>query len=165
MFAVATGLHVAVDTILGIPFQKHTGAIIDLLNNRVECKYLNCPLFTIDFQQMSNHVPVMDEPSAQTQVHFSTNYSRVIKDIENLEQFYDAKVLAIHSTTVSEKPAVSFGLKPNMPKQKPIGPYGNSSESDRSWYPEKGYRPDTPEPETPQQAELRLQGMWGQNPR
>jgi hypothetical protein len=49
MFAVATGPHVAVNTILGITFQKHTGVIIDLVNNRVECKYLNWPPFTIDF--------------------------------------------------------------------------------------------------------------------
>ncbi len=49
MFAVATGPLVAVNTILGIPFQKHTGAKIDLVNNRVECKYLYCPPFTIDF--------------------------------------------------------------------------------------------------------------------
>jgi hypothetical protein len=50
----------------------------------------------------------MDEPSTQNQVQFATNYSRVIKDIENLEQFYDARVLAIGSTPVSEKPKVSF---------------------------------------------------------
>jgi hypothetical protein len=49
MFAVATGPHVAVNTILGITFQKHTGVIIDLVNDRVECKYLNWPPFTIDF--------------------------------------------------------------------------------------------------------------------
>ncbi len=49
MFAVVTGLHVAFNTILGIPFQKATGAIIDLVDDRVECKYLDCPPFTIDF--------------------------------------------------------------------------------------------------------------------
>ena len=36
----------------------------------------------------------MDEPIEQTKVHLTNNYSRVIKDIENLEQFYNAKVLA-----------------------------------------------------------------------
>ena len=49
MFAVATGPHVAVNTILGIPFQKATGAIIDFVDDRVECKYRDCPPFTIDF--------------------------------------------------------------------------------------------------------------------
>ena len=56
----------------------------------------------------------MDKPSAQTQVQFSTNYSRVIKDIENIEQFYDARVLAICSTTESVKPKVSFGSTPSI---------------------------------------------------
>ncbi len=122
MFAVVTGLHVAVNTILGIPFQKHTGAIIDLVDDRVECKYLDCPPFTIDFRPTSNHIPVMDELSAHTQVQFSTNYSRVIKDIKNLEQFYDAKVLAICSTPVSKKLTVSFGSKPMI--FHPCGPDG-----------------------------------------
>ena len=49
MFAVATSPYVSVNTILGIPFQKATGAIIELVNDRVECKYLKCPSFTIDF--------------------------------------------------------------------------------------------------------------------
>ena len=103
----------------------------------------------------------MDEPSAQAQVQLSTDYSRVIKDIENLEQFYDARVLAVCSKPVSEKPTVSFGPAPTSPKPKPIGPYGDSSESDGSWFPGRDSRPDTPEPETPRQAECRMRGMWG----
>ncbi len=98
----------------------------------------------------------MDEPSAQAQVQLSTNYSRVIKDIENLEQFYDARVLAICSKPVSEKPTVSFGPASTMTenKQKPDYPmYGFPDEesSDGSWFPGRDYRPDTPEPETEQQ--------------
>ena len=49
MCAIATGPHVSVNTIIGIPFQTATGTIIDLVNNRVECKYLDRPPFTIDF--------------------------------------------------------------------------------------------------------------------
>ena len=49
MFAIATGLHVSVNTILGLPFQKATGAITDFVGDRVECKYLDCPPFTINF--------------------------------------------------------------------------------------------------------------------
>ena len=77
----------------------------------------------------------MDEPSTQAQVQFSTNYSRVIKDIENLEQFYDAKVLAICSKPVSKKPSVTFETElsifdPTVFKAKfgtgklPMGPNG-----------------------------------------
>ncbi len=188
-FAVATGPHVAVNTILGIPFQKATGAIIDLVDNRVEFKYLDCPPFKVEFQRTSNHVPIMDEPSTQAQVQFSTNYSRVIKDIKNLEQFYDASILAICSKPVSEKPSVTFETEPSIfnpanfkakygtgkipwgPNGElvhPVGPDGrrldgkNESSDGSYWYYD---RPDTPEPKTPWQAELRLRGMWGQNPR
>ncbi len=84
LFAIATGPHVSVNTILGLPFQLATGMIIDLVNKRVECKTLDCPPFTINFRRTSNHVPVMDEPNAQTKVHLAETYRRVIKDIENL---------------------------------------------------------------------------------
>ena len=107
----------------------------------------------------------MDEPSAQTQVQFSTNYSRVIKDIENLEKFYDARVLAICSTTEYKKTTVSFGPVLTMPEKvkKPDTPmYGfpNDDSLDGSWYPGRDARPDTPEPEIPQQAKARLREMW-----
>ena len=102
----------------------------------------------------------MDEPSAQAQVQLSINYSRVIKDIENLDQFYNARVLAVCSQPVSEKPTVSFGPAPTFPKPKSIGPYGDSSKSDGSWVPGKIYRPDTPEPETKQKKKARLREMY-----
>jgi hypothetical protein len=126
----------------------------------------------------------MDEPSAQTQVQFSTNYSRVIKDIKNLEQFYDASVLAICSKPVSEKPSVTFeseplifdpanfkakyvtgkipwGLKGELVH--PVGPDGSrldgkSNSSDGSYLYHD--RPDTPKPETEQQVKARLREMW-----
>ena len=107
----------------------------------------------------------MDESSVQTQVQFSTNYSRVIKDIENLDQFYDARVLAICSTTKSKKPTVSFGLVSTMPEQvkKPntwMYSHPDSESSDGSWFPGWDARPDTPKPETKQQAKARLREMW-----
>jgi hypothetical protein len=54
----------------------------------------------------------MDEPSAKSKVHLIDTYRCVIKDIENLEQFYEAKVLAIGSRNVPETASVHFGSKP-----------------------------------------------------
>jgi hypothetical protein len=48
-FAIATGPHVSVNTILGLPFQVATGMVIDLVDNVVECKSLDCLPFTINF--------------------------------------------------------------------------------------------------------------------
>ncbi len=109
----------------------------------------------------------MDKPSAQTQAHVSTTYRRVIKDIENLEQFYDAKVLAIGSKNVSKKPAVSFKTKLTMPKQEQKPAYyiyGDTDPNDsdnRSFYPGRNDVPDTPLPKTPRQAKIQMRGMWG----
>jgi hypothetical protein len=117
-FAIATGPHVSVNTILGLPFQVATGMVIDLVDNVVECKSLDCPPFTIDFRRTSNHVPVMDELlSAQTRVHLTDTCRRVIRDIENLEQFYEAKVLAISSGDKPETTSVHFGSTPMQPKE------------------------------------------------
>jgi hypothetical protein len=111
----------------------------------------------------------------------------MIKDIENLDQFYDTKVLAIPSTTKSKKPTVSFKSTPTIFNPKvfkakystgkiPWGPNGamihprgpdgrrlddkESESSDGSWYPGRDARPDTPKPETPQQAKAWSQEMW-----
>ena len=82
--------------------------VIDLVDNVVECKSLECPPVTIDFRRTPNHVPVMDEPSA-SRVHLADTYRHVIRDIENLEQFYEAKVLAIGSGNVPATTSVHFG--------------------------------------------------------
>ena len=93
--------------------------VIDLVDKVVECKSLDCPPFTIDFQRTSNHVPVMDEPSAQAKVHVTNTYIHVIKEIKNLEQFYKAKVLASGSIFDAKVYKVRFGFKPI-----PLGPDG-----------------------------------------
>ena len=151
-FAIATGPHVSVNTIMGIPFQVAKGMVIDLVDNVVECKSIDCPPFTIDFRRTSNHVPVMDELSAQTRVHLTDTYRRVIRDIENLEQFYEAKVLAIRSGDKPETTSVHFGSEPTQPKEKKPWHlkylYGqtasdSSSRSDRDWIPGMNSRLDT----------------------
>ena len=61
----------------------------------------------------------MDELlSAQTIVHLTDTYRLVIRDIENLEKFYEAKVLAISSGDKPETTSVHFGSKPTQPKEK-----------------------------------------------
>ena len=75
---IATGSNVSVNTILGIPSQKGTGAIVDLNDDVVKCKKLDCPPFNIDFRRTSSTVPIMDEPSDKIKVHFAETYSDVV---------------------------------------------------------------------------------------
>jgi hypothetical protein len=87
----ATGPNVSVDVIIGLPFIKDVGMIIDTVDDVAECKYLECPPFPIDHRRTSNQVTVMDEPSVP--VHHAHGYfQQAICEIENLEQYYDTKV-------------------------------------------------------------------------
>ena len=70
----------------------------------------------------------MDEPSAQAKVHVIDSYTHVIKEIDNLEQFHEAKVLAVGSKNVSATFSVHFGSKPTHPKQRSHGILINMAE-------------------------------------
>jgi hypothetical protein len=106
---IATGPHVSINTILGLPFMQGTGMILDLVDNLAECKYLDCPLFSIDFQRTSNHVPVTDKLSTEVQV--TEIHRDVIRKIEHLEQYYAAKVPASSSDGNRTPSAVHFGSR------------------------------------------------------
>ncbi len=83
-FMVATGPNVSVNTIIGLPFIKGVGMIIDTVDDVAECRYLECPPFPIDYWRKSNQVPVMDEPSVPVH-HAHTYFQQTIREIENLE--------------------------------------------------------------------------------
>jgi hypothetical protein len=107
---VATGSNVSVNTILGCPFMEATGMILDLVDRVVDCKYLDCPPFPVDFCQTSNHVPVLDEPS-NTPANHALSHLQIIKEVENIKQYYNAKVLTAGSTLTPKAPAAHFGSK------------------------------------------------------
>jgi hypothetical protein len=108
LLLIATGPHVSVNTILGLPFMQGTGMILDLVDNLAECKYLDCPAFPIDFRRTLNHVPVTDEPS--TPVQFA-KLAMIIQQIVHLKRYYEAKVQASSSRMPPGEPAEHFGTK------------------------------------------------------
>lgn len=55
---IARGHNVSVNTIIGLLFMQGMEMILDLVDNLVECKHLNCLLFPVDFRRMSDHIPV-----------------------------------------------------------------------------------------------------------
>ncbi len=101
----------------------------------------------------------MDELASQAKVHIYSNYTHVIREIENLEKFYKAKVLAAGNLLDPRLFKAQFGTSkiPWGPKgvmMHPCGPDGSrldgkSNSSDRSWYPRRDARPDTPLADTP----------------
>ena len=46
---IAAGPNFSLNTIIGLPFMQGTGMILDIVDNLVECKHLDCPLFSIEF--------------------------------------------------------------------------------------------------------------------
>jgi hypothetical protein len=46
---IATGPNISVNTNIGLPFMKASGMILDLVEEVMECKYLDCPPFPVDF--------------------------------------------------------------------------------------------------------------------
>ena len=105
---VATGPNVSVNTIIGLPFTKATGMIMDLVDEVVECKYLDCPPFPVDFRRTTNHVPVMDDNSAP--IHHTSAVRQLIEEVENIERYYNAKVTAGSSTSpAANYQSVHFG--------------------------------------------------------
>ena len=109
LLMVATGPNVSVNTIIGLPFMKASGMILDLVNEVVECKYLDCPPFPVDFCRTSNHVPVLDDGG--TPIHHATSYVQLINEICNLERYYEAKVMADSPSADKTSQSVHFGTK------------------------------------------------------
>jgi hypothetical protein len=107
---VATGPNVSVNTIIGLPFMKAMGMILDLVDEVMDCRYLNCLPFPVDFCRTSNHMPVMDEPS-NTPANHATSHLQIIQEVENIKRYIDAKVLAGSMTLTPKTLAVHFGLK------------------------------------------------------
>jgi hypothetical protein len=102
---VATGPNVSVNTIIGLPFIKATGMILDFVDDVAECKHLDCPPFPMDFWRTSNHVPVTEAPAH----HLGPHKTSVLKELLNLKHWYNAKVMAKSSSV--QNLAVYFGSK------------------------------------------------------
>ncbi len=105
---VATGPNVLVNTIIRLPFMKATGMILDIVDKVVDCRYLDCPLFPVNFCWTLNHVPVMDKKT-DTPVNHTTSYLKLIQEVENLEHYYDAKVMAGSSNVAPKDLFIHFG--------------------------------------------------------
>jgi hypothetical protein len=107
---IAMGPTISVNAIIGLPFMKATGMILDLVDKVVDCKYLDCPPFPVDFCRTSNHIPVMDKPSS-TPANHTALYIQMIQEVENVERYYEAKVLAGGSMMTPKALAVHFGSR------------------------------------------------------
>jgi hypothetical protein len=74
---IATGSHVTVDTIVGLPFIQATQAIIDLSDNVAYLCTNDAPPFTMEYRRTTVHVPVIKE-GADRPVHLPSSEQALI---------------------------------------------------------------------------------------
>ena len=113
---IATGPHVTVNTIVGLPFIQATRAVIDLSDNVVELRAFDAPPFPLEYRRATVHVPVMEEGS-EHQVHMAGAYDTLIDEINALEKHF-LSATVIHATDEedgSRSRHVTFGASPPRP--------------------------------------------------
>ncbi len=110
---IATGPHVTVNTIVGLPFIQATHAIIDLADNVVDLPTLDALPFPLEYHRTTVHVPVMGE-GGKHPVYMAGAYEDLISEIESLEQYF-TQALTITAPKIEDglgQRKVSFGASP-----------------------------------------------------
>jgi hypothetical protein len=60
-FVAATGPHVSMNIVHGLPLITATGMVINIVDNIVDTKYLNCPPFPINFFCTTKNLPAIND--------------------------------------------------------------------------------------------------------
>jgi hypothetical protein len=84
---IATGPHIAVNAIVGLPFIQATKMIIDASNHVVDMRALDTPFSPLEYRRAAVHVPILEENSA-ARVNMSYAHTTLVKEIEDLELFF-----------------------------------------------------------------------------
>jgi hypothetical protein len=103
---IATGPHITVHLIVGLPFIQATGMILDMTNHVAELKTLDASSFPIEYHRATVHVPIMDESEIRVSI---ADYQPVVKLIEELECHFSAVVHPPPIITHASPKHVSFG--------------------------------------------------------
>ena len=113
---IATGPHVTVNLIVGLPFIQATRGIIDFSDNVADLRALDAPPFPIEYRRATVHVPVM-ERGDEYPVHLAEAYGDVIKVVNALERDFGAVESMADATAESRdgicgNRVVRFGSSP-----------------------------------------------------
>ena len=86
---IATGPHVTVNTIVGLPFIEATQAIINLSDNVANLQAIDAPPFPIEYLCATVHVPSIED-GADHLVHLTTANRTLIKTIDHLQAHFSS---------------------------------------------------------------------------
>ncbi len=106
---IATGPHVTVKTIVGLPFIQATQAIIDLSDNVADLCAIDAPPFPIEYHCATVHLPVIKE-GADCPVHLTATEAALIQDIKCLEAYFSTINVVMDKDSVDRH--VLFGTRP-----------------------------------------------------
>ena len=113
---IATGPHVTVNLIVGLPFIQATRGIIDFSDNVADLRALDAPPFPIEYCRAMVHVPIMERGN-EYPVHLAEAYGHVIEEVNALERYFEAVDSIADATAESRDEdcgnrAVRFGSSP-----------------------------------------------------
>jgi hypothetical protein len=110
---IATGPHVMVNLIVGLPFIQATCAIIDLADNVVDLRTLDAPPVPLEYRCAMVQVPVMGE-GGKHPVHMAGAYDNLLSEIKSLKQYF-TQALTITAPEIEDglgQRKDSFGASP-----------------------------------------------------
>jgi hypothetical protein len=114
---IATGPHVTVNAIIGLPFIQATRAVIDLADNVAELCALDAPPFPLEYHRATVHVPIVDEGNEHP-VHMTDAYSTLIAKINALERHFTSITLVKPESTATDgSRSVTFRASPAIVRQ------------------------------------------------
>jgi hypothetical protein len=113
---IATGSHVTVNMIVGLPFIQATRAVIDLSDNVVDLRAFGAPPFPLEYRCATVHVHVIEEGSEHP-VHMTGAYATLLEEIDTLEKYFtSANVAHASDEENGGRPRqVTFGASPSWP--------------------------------------------------
>ena len=118
---IATGPHVTVNLIVGLPFIQATRGIIDFADNVADLRALDAPPFPIEYRRATVHVPVM-EGGDEYPVHLASAYGDVITEVNALERYFDAEFANATEDSRDDARMVRFGSSPPPTPQRSAVP-------------------------------------------
>jgi hypothetical protein len=107
---IATGPHVTVNTIVGLPFIQATRMIINLSDNVADMHALDASPFPLEYRRATVHVPIVDKANTAC-IHLSTAYLNMIMEIKALERHLSAASYVADVTNDNANRRVSFGSR------------------------------------------------------
>jgi hypothetical protein len=107
---IATGPHITVNMIVGLPFIQATGMVIDLSNHVADLRAHNTAPFPLEYRRATLHIPIVNEGAAPVNL---TYYGNIIAEIQNLEKHFATAALTT-TMNVNASHNVSPGLAQSL---------------------------------------------------